>query len=67
MYTMGQYIQSIILLFMLIGLYGLPITVAFGRGHHQRWAIVIVDIFLGWTFLGWVIALTMSCSRVKEV
>ncbi|WP_081180258.1 superinfection immunity protein [Colwellia sp. PAMC 21821] len=37
-------------------LYFLPSIVAYDKKHPQANAIVIVNLFLGWTFLGWVVA-----------
>ena len=41
-------------------LYFLPSIVAGRRNHSNSSAIVIVNLFLGWTFLGWVVALAWS-------
>lgn len=49
-----------------IAVYFVPTFVAIYRSHHQAAAIVIVNIFLGWTFLGWVVALAMAFSAVKR-
>lgn len=45
-------------------LYFLPLVIAHRRGHHQRVPIAALNILLGWTFLGWVIALIWSLSAV---
>jgi hypothetical protein len=42
---------------VLIGLYFIPSIVAGQRHHPQRMAIETLNLFLGWTFVGWVIAL----------
>jgi len=49
------------LLLFLIGLYFLPSIV--GSRHHNASAIFILNLFLGWTFLGWVIALVWACTK----
>ena len=41
---------------LVILLYFLPTMVAFNRHHHQRGAIFVLNVFLGWTFLGWIVA-----------
>ena len=43
-------------------IYFLPAMVAHSRKHRNKLAIVILNIFLGWTFVGWVIALVWSCT-----
>lgn len=41
-------------------LYFIPMLVARFRGHPNMNAIAVVNFFLGWTFLGWVVALAWS-------
>ncbi len=38
-------------------LYGLPTFIAFGRGHPNRWLILIVNVAVGGTIVGWLVAL----------
>jgi hypothetical protein len=53
-------------LLLLVGLaYFAPLCVAAIRHHHQLGAIAVVNVLLGWTFVGWVVALAMACSAVK--
>lgn len=52
---------------LLIGLaYFLPTVVAAMRRHHQGGAIFLLNLLLGWTFLGWVIALVWSATAVQK-
>jgi len=53
------------LLLILLVLYFVPTAVAVNRAHHQLSAILIINLFLGWTFLGWVIALAMAFTAVE--
>jgi hypothetical protein len=41
----------------------LPTLVARSRNHPNTPAIFLVNLFFGWTFLGWVIALIWACTR----
>ncbi|MDP5313259.1 MULTISPECIES: superinfection immunity protein [Streptomyces] len=34
-----------------------PSLIAFNRGADNRWLVLVVDVVLGATFLGWVVAL----------
>ena len=43
--------------FFMLALYFLPTIVAGGRHLHERTGIFLLNLFLGWTFIGWVIAL----------
>lgn len=40
--------------------YFLPTIMASSRDHNNTAAIFILNLFLGWTFVGWVIALVWS-------
>jgi hypothetical protein len=44
-------------------LYFTPFLVAAGRQHHQLLAIGMLNLFAGWTLLGWVGALVWACTR----
>jgi hypothetical protein len=46
--------------------YMIPSFVAFNRRHRQRTAITILNIFGGWTLLGWVGALVWACTTDTE-
>lgn len=50
---------------ILTAAYFAPTIVAVRRHHHQTGAIAVIDFFLGWTLIGWVVALAMSCSAVR--
>jgi len=57
---------SVLFVVIAVGSYFLPTIIATKRDHHQAGAITIINIFLGWTILGWVICLAWSCSAVKK-
>jgi hypothetical protein len=42
-------------------IYFLPTGIALWRRHANWIAILIVNFFLGWTLVGWVVALAWSC------
>ena len=44
-------------------LYFLPALNAHSNKHHNKSAIFVLNLFLGWTFLGWVIALVWSFTK----
>lgn len=51
--------------FLLIaaGLYFLPAIVAAARQTHNATGILLLNIFLGWTGIGWIVALVLAiCS-----
>lgn len=47
-------------------LYFLPSMIALGRKHHNCAAIVLLNLFLGWTALGWIAALVWSATAVMR-
>jgi hypothetical protein len=51
-----------ILLTVLLAFYFIPSIVAGARGHRQGGAIFALNLFLGWTLLGWVVALVWSLT-----
>ena len=46
-------------------IYFLPWVIARGRKHHNSDAILVLNLFLGWTVLGWVIALVWACTWIR--
>jgi hypothetical protein len=55
--------NTLAVLLVIMALYFLPILVAVLRKHHQLAPIVVVNVFLGWTYFGWVIALAWAVSH----
>lgn len=56
---------------LFIGLLGFlayfaPLGIAIIRGHHQTASIAVINIFLGWSFIGWIIALAMAFSATDQ-
>lgn len=47
--------------------YLIPMAVAVTRRHPQARAIGVLNIFLGWTVIGWAAALVWASTRVEEV
>jgi len=46
-----------------IGIYFLPSLVAVARHTHNATGIFLLNLFLGWTGIGWIIAFIMAlCS-----
>lgn len=43
-------------------IYFLPTIVALSRGHLSALAIFLLNLFLGWTLIGWLLALIWSCT-----
>lgn len=54
-----------VILAILVGVtvYFIPTIVAVKKRHRQKIPILVLNIFLGWTFLGWVIALVWALIK----
>ena len=50
---------------LVAAIYMLPTIVAGVRDHPQGNAIMILNLFLGWTFIVWVVALAWSATAIK--
>jgi len=49
-----------------IALYFLPALIAGRRKHHNQWAIFFLNLFLGWSGLGWLAAFIWACTAVRH-
>jgi hypothetical protein len=52
------------LLIVLIGLYLIPTVVAMVRHVPNAGSVAVINIFLGWSLIGWVVALAMAVRTV---
>ena len=67
--TQDELIWALVFLVFLLGLYFIPTAVAFSRDARSRWLVAVVNTFLGWTLVGWVVALVVafrSAPRAEE-
>ena len=62
----GDALGGTILLAFIALLYFLPWVVAARRQHHQVNSIFMLNFLLGWTVLGWIMALVWSVSHVPR-
>lgn len=62
----GLFLYVGILLTVSIVFYIIPTIIAAVRGHHNVGAIAALNFLLGWTFLGWVVALVWSLTAVES-
>ena len=52
---------------ILTGLYMLPWAIAATRGKANQWTVFAVSLLLGWTGIGWIVALVMACTAHRPV
>lgn len=55
-----------VMLLIIVVVHFIPTIIAFSRDHPSRWAIFIVNLFFGFTGLGWIIALIWSLIGVRR-
>lgn len=62
---MDDFMAGFLIWTALVCLYMLPSIVGVERHHPSVGGICVINLFFGWTLLGWVIALAWSLSAVK--
>lgn len=55
-----------LILLVAVAVYFLPTIVALARKVSSPGSIVVVNLFLGWTLIGWVVALAMAARSVQK-
>ena len=65
MFGFGEFF-FILLILPALALYFLPTIIALVRRDRNALAIILVNIFAGWTFIGWVIALVWSLVDQRQ-
>jgi hypothetical protein len=55
---------SAALLIVVIGLYLIPTIVAIVRKVPNTGSVVVINLLLGWSLIGWVVALAMAVRTV---
>ena len=51
---------------LIVLVYFIPMYVAYYRGHPDTMAIFALNLLLGWTFIGWVVALVWALTVVPR-
>jgi hypothetical protein len=59
-------IRGMSLTFFILIIYFIPSIIARNRKVKNFGSIIAVNIFLGWTFIGWVVALAWGLSSNRE-
>ena len=61
-FLFGSFVGVIVFL-ILLSLYFLPTIIALLRRQPNALAIFLLNFFLGWSFIGWVVALVWSVTK----
>ena len=57
--------EVLLILPVILAAYFAPSIVAYARHHQQSGSVLVINLFLGWTFIGWIVALAMAVSATK--
>lgn len=64
--TFGTAIFFLLLFALSLAIYFLPCIIADKRGHPNIMAIFALNLLLGWTFVGWVVALVWASTAFAK-
>jgi len=56
--------DSFVVIALVVTIYFLPSIVAVGRHVPNTGSVFVINAFLGWTLIGWVVALAMAARSV---
>jgi hypothetical protein len=57
---------TVIILMSVLIIYMLPTLIAYGREHPWRRELAVINIFLGWTLIGWIVVFLWAALAVVE-
>lgn len=63
---MDNFLGNFLLVAVSLAVYFAPFMIALWRGHRNTGAIMTLNLFLGWTLIGWVGALVWSVLAGQE-
>ncbi len=61
-----SYLSMFFVIILCFIVYFLPSFIAAQNKHRNSTAIGVLNLFVGWTFIGWVVALVWACTKSKE-
>ncbi|MFE6165638.1 superinfection immunity protein [Streptomyces sp. NPDC056486] len=56
---------AIVIGVLFVAVFLLPSLIAFNRGVELRWVILVINLFLGASFIGWLVALYLATRKPK--
>jgi len=57
---------GIVALIALVIVYFYPTIVAYNRRHTNKEALFVLNLLLGWSIIGWAVALTWAVKKVER-
>jgi Superinfection immunity protein len=62
----GSVVLGLFVWALIIAAYWIPTVIAFARHVPNEGSVAVINGFLGWTFIGWVVAMAMACRSVPN-
>jgi hypothetical protein len=63
---LAEMIAGIALAIGMVAAYFAPSIVANRRAHHQGGAILTLNLLLGWTMIGWIVAMIWAMTATRQ-
>ena len=63
----GDIVLGLVLLVIGVPFYLAPTLIALARGHNNVAPVFVVNFFLGWALVGWVIAMAWAFTDLKHL
>ena len=63
--TAGPFLIVLLAAIVILSIYMIPSIVAVKRKHYDKTAIIVLNIFLGWSLVGWIVALVWACTNLQ--
>ena len=64
--TGDRQMQGWSMILLIVGVYFIPWYVAAVRNVPNRGSVAVINLLLGWTLVGWVVALAMAARDPKQ-
>lgn len=61
--TVNHTVAVVLVSVLFVGMYLLPTIVAIFSKHKNTVAVFFLNLLLGWTFIGWVVALVWAAKK----
>ncbi len=63
--SIGSAFALVLFFVFWVGVYFIPAAVAVSRDVPNAGSVVVINLFLGWTLVGWVVALAMAVRSTQ--
>lgn len=63
----GGVLVLLIIIFVVVVIYFFPTFIARSRKHHNTVSIFVLNLLLGWSVIGWAVALAWAFSNPPRV